>query len=340
MMIAAQRRLEQLEEDTSSPFAARRLSYRDLGSKYGRFLRFAGADLGYIIRSCSHRLLSLDQSSQNIPSWFLTTSLTQYNLSEEGNFACFCSGCVPAQSRSRASKLESSQDTCGELLLLQNRMIHHDVDEDQSWQALVRLSHEVRERASEIFESEGVRSGAELAKSSGVYHPDAITWSLPVSLENLSDCLGRSQLHLRMDHSDLLELKDILGTGLHISKLKDSQDILGRTALFIACQRDWGDGVRFLLEEEADPALATIYGSLPLHYAAAEGSIDICQLLLSHKTKFDIKAMDSAGKTALDYARDKKHQDVTDLLSAEYVVADQALVELERVRRLQGAYFI
>jgi hypothetical protein len=84
----------------------------------------------------------------------------------------------------------------------------------------------------------------------------------------------------------------------------DHQDCLGRTILHVACMNNWEDGVYDLLQNCANPAARTIYGSLPLHYAAATASVHICRMLLEKREAFDINATDKAGHTACDYAVD------------------------------------
>jgi len=347
MMMAAKDRLIELKKEITSLFPLLQLTtLMNRSSSYSEFMDFVENGLPSVLDE--HRLLLTHYpSSQNLPGWFLTTHLNRPSLWENNNFAC--SECFPVHSRSSVGELASSQDTCGELLLLQHRIVHHDEHESEYWEAHVRLAHEVQRRASELFESYGFPESAKWVNSLGVYHPETFSYCLPGSTANLSDCLERSQLHLCMDYGDFSDLESLRESGLDVSKLKDYQDILGRTPLLIACQETWEEAVVRLLEENADPGLSTMYGSLPLHYAAAKGSIDICQLLLSHKTRFDIKAEDCVGKTALDYARENEHQDVVNLLSAEYAAADQALEELERARSLQaglenhevqGSYFV
>jgi len=344
-MLAAKDRLEQLMRGLLYPFAVRSHIQPGYGTKYRQFLDFVNNELPDIIPECSEELLCLDPSSHNLPGWFLITSLDQTYCGADNNLAC--SECRE-HSRSRDRGLKSSQDTCGELLLLQHRVMWHHLDiDDEVCQVHSHLSHEVQKRASEIFKSFGIHEGAKWAKSFGVYHPDALECYIPGSTEVLYDCLERTRLHFRMDNMDYCCPE--LEPGLDVSKLKDNQDILGRTALLIACQKGWKKGVEGFLNERADPGLATICGSLPLHYAAARGSINICKLLLAHKKRFDIKAVDCAGNSVLDYAMGKKHQDVVDLLSAKYMAEDRENQELERSRSLeagivnhqvQGSYFV
>jgi len=340
MILAAKDRLKKLVDDLISPFPLPRHGIKRFGSSsYVHFSRFVNGSLAAVLSKHATELFTLEPTSPNLPGWFLTTQLNQAGLEMDINFTC--SDCFPAHPRSRAVEMESSRDSCGEILLLQHRILlhldHDDGDEDEnekSWQSHADLSHEVQKRASEIFASYGLKVGAEWAKSSGVFHPDNFG-CLP-AFPDLTDCLMRSQLHLMIDCGNFDFLALLFKSEPKITELKDRQDILGRTPLLIACQDTWkGEAVEILLEEKADPGLATIYGSLPLHYAAAKGSVEICELLLMHKARFDIKAVDSAGKTALDYANEKRHQKVVDLLSAEYAAADREEEELRRARSLE-----
>jgi len=350
-MMAAKNRLEELEKRSISLFPFRsRVTKNPVSSSYVDFSEFVNYSLDTVLFKHATELFTLEPTSPNLPGWLLTTHLNQAGLGEDIDFTC--SQCFPAHPRSRAVEMENPRDSCSELLLLQHRVIRHDDDDDdydEHWEALVRSSHEVQSEASGMFESHGFPGNAKWAKSLGVYHPDIILSLLPGTTENVSECLERSWLHMRMDNVECWDDVDYIGSNVDVSVVKDEQDILGRTALIIACQEAWPGTVRWLLEEEADPGITTIYGSVPLHYAAVKGSFNICEQLLAHKTRFDIKANDCVGKTALDYAREKKYQDVVDLLSAEYAAADQAFEELKRAcnpptglenHEVQGSYFV
>jgi len=335
MIVAAKNQLKELEKHLISLFPSlSHVTQETNAYSYSRFSLFIER-LATVLSKHAMELFTLEPTSRNLPDWFLANHLNQYGLEAENNFAC--SKCFPTHSRSSASGLESAQDTCGELLLLQHRVVCLDNDDIKYWEAHVRLAHEVQKRASEIFESHGFHESAKWANSLGVYYPEIVRYYVLGSTENFSDCLERSWLHIRMDHANhgkrhLLEL----AFSIDVSDLKDRQDIFGRTILIIACQEGWEGTVEWLLEEEADPGLTTIYGSLPLHYAAAKGLVRICEQLLAHKARFDIRAKDCVGKTALDYAREKEHQDVVDLLSAEYAAADGEDEELSQARSLQA----
>jgi hypothetical protein len=330
MMMAAVKELKRLNRSSTYLFNfGTDLFWQQSGTKYYGFIDFVDHDIPKALRQCTEELLALDLSSQNLPGWFLTVSLNQYEVDQYTNFAC--SDCYPTHPQSTARVLESSQDACSQLLLLQHHLISHD--NPKNWQQKhADLSLKVVERASATIKSFGSNRTAEYGEEIGVYHPDHLVFLLSGPTEDSKDCLERSLLHLRIDDEEDFEIEEMLRLDHDALKLKDKQDILGRTVLLIACRQGWNTGVEILLEQQADPGLATVYGSLPLHYAAAMGSTDICKKLLAHKTRFDMKAEDCMGKTALDWAEEKRHQDVVELLSAEYAAADRE----EELRRSSG----
>ena len=336
MMAAAKKELDYLEYRMTWDFPLSKHAIKETASSpHYRFQFFVEESLRRALHEFSKRLLTLDPTSHNLPGWFLITHLNQLNIQTQDNFAC--TTCFSTNSQPSANGLESPQDTCGELLLLQHRIICCDKNDIESWQAHIDFSQEVQKQAIEMFEFE-LRQVMrwERGERYGVYHPGGLYRCIPSSTEDLNDSLARSPLHMWMDDDDGYRNAGLNGFSHDVSSLKNMQDILGRTALTMACQERWKDAVEWLLKENADPGLATIYGSLPLHYAAVKGSFNICEQLLAHKTRFDIKAKDCMYKTALDYAREKEHQDVVYLLSAEYAAADGEDEELSQARSLQA----
>jgi hypothetical protein len=334
MMRAAANLLKHLKKHLISPFSFDEYQiWRPEGYKYRTLINFTERDIPDALHQCSEDLLTMDPSSQNLPGWFFIASLSRSEDETDINFAC--SNCYPADPPSTTPVLECSQDACSQLLLLQHHFAWHG-DAENHQQKHADLSLKVAERASATFKFFVSNKTAEYAEEIGVYHPiyhpDYLSHMLSGPTEDLKDCLERSRLHLCMDDEGSDQLQEMLRSDHDVLTLKDKQDILGRTILLIACQQGWDECVEIFLEQQADPGLATVYGSLPLHYAAATGSIDICKQLLAHKTRFDIKAKDFMGKTALDWAEEKRHQDVVDLLSAEYAAADRE----EEMRRSSG----
>jgi hypothetical protein len=149
----------------------------------------------------------------------------------------------------------------------------------------------------------------------------------PVSMP---DSLGRTAVHQWLDevkpfHDNndwMCAFKKIIG---HAIGDLDDQDFLGRTLLHITCQQGWYTGTAWLLQQGASAQLVTGYESLPLHYAAANGSNLICRLLLAYRSKFNIHERDRAALKALDYAETYCFMDVIDILYDESIDGDDEI---------------
>ncbi|KAF2791338.1 ankyrin, partial [Melanomma pulvis-pyrius CBS 109.77] len=99
----------------------------------------------------------------------------------------------------------------------------------------------------------------------------------------------------------------------------DRPDILGRSPLHIACHKGRESIAKVLLDIGADVGRRTVFGSLPLHYAAASGSLAACKALLA-VPGINANALDNWGSTALFWAvRNKKSEIVRFLLSLDMV---------------------
>jgi hypothetical protein len=125
------------------------------------------------------------------------------------------------------------------------------------------------------------------------------------------DFLGRTVSHQLVDLGEKVcstWLEDFIESPCQV------QDRLGRTLLHLLCQKGSYECVERSLQIGADPSATTIYGHLPLHYAAQRGDYDMCNLLLRYKEKFDIEQEDEFGRTAYDYASVEDHRHVKLLL--------------------------
>ena len=136
----------------------------------------------------------------------------------------------------------------------------------------------------------------------------------------MPDCLGRTTLHRwldwlpRPDETDLIRLQELLD--FERFQYIDAQDILGRSPLHIVCQSGWAEGVNLLLDRGANTKAETVYKSLPLHYAAAEGHLEVCRLLNENCFASSyLRCRDGLRKTAVDYARFRSHTAVASLLT-------------------------
>jgi hypothetical protein len=133
-------------------------------------------------------------------------------------------------------------------------------------------------------------------------------------LDKVLDCLGRTWLHKYLDISNSPWNDDALDGLLPCSMNNpDVLDILGRTALHIACQKDCPRVVEKLLLSGANAGRKSVSDSLAIHYAAASGSISICRQLISAQC-FDINDYDEMGHTALYYAVRHGHAALVELL--------------------------
>jgi ankyrin repeat protein len=136
------------------------------------------------------------------------------------------------------------------------------------------------------------------------------------------DCFDRFPAHRWLDLLDQDPSDDDWSTILmRDTRIRiDAQDYFGRTLLHITCQKRWPKVTRLLLDMGADPGMATKFSSFPIHYAAANGSKLICEMLLAHKDKFNIHGTDANGLTAHDYAIRNGCTEVAELLSEHHGV--------------------
>lgn len=185
-------------------------------------------------------------------------------------------------------------------------------------QRYVKLSEEMTTEIDRIIESN--RARLPLVSKHGeavLYHDERLTFHYQYL--GPTDCLGRSQAHRWLDH-----LQFSTGESEHLRDKKifslisqydlNAVDILGRTLLHIACRKQWKNGIRWMLERGARTDVETEYKSLPLHYAAAQGSWDICVLLVDHGSLSVVRKQDYKGRNARFYAAAGHHRAVVEYL--------------------------
>jgi hypothetical protein len=232
----------------------------------------------------------------------------------------------------------SSHDVCGEFLARQRRIKKHRdltlaINHSGSTEALedeytryIVLTLEVPRQDGAVFKSLGLsEASVHQSQRIGVFHSQSTFEELLMYCVTVQDCLGRTHAHRCLDVFSKYDVLSDQDLELFLSILEsdpDHQDILGRTLLHIACQMDWAECVEKLLALGAKPGLATIYGSLPIHYAAALGSLEICRKLLACRIRFDTSAEDCNGQTAFSYAGTHGHPEVQELLKAHNVFLD------------------
>lgn len=92
----------------------------------------------------------------------------------------------------------------------------------------------------------------------------------------------------------------------------DVQNVLGETALFVACQLGDAQAVKLLTKKGASVDAARVDGDTPLVIAAYQGYLECARLLLNEGA--DVDARDSGGETALFAATGEHHAPVVSLL--------------------------
>jgi hypothetical protein len=138
----------------------------------------------------------------------------------------------------------------------------------------------------------------------------------------LIDCTGRTPLH-RSIEMDLLgtEYDHLLERATDAGEL-DLADLFGRSPLHIACQKGHSDVVKKLIAKGADIHACTPLGSTPLHYAAASGWLEICEILASQFKPNSkcltagqfVNSPDYYGRSALFYAVRSKRRGIVKTL--------------------------
>lgn len=134
----------------------------------------------------------------------------------------------------------------------------------------------------------------------------------PVSLE-VRDKKGRTPLHYsayRGETAVVACFVEVLG----FKRLDRAEAQTGETAMLIAARAGYADVLRLLVEGFASVTLQNRRGLTPLHYAAAAGASECCQLLLEARSEPEV--FDKLGRSSQMWAEDFEHKDVADLLAA------------------------
>jgi ankyrin repeat protein len=111
---------------------------------------------------------------------------------------------------------------------------------------------------------------------------------------------GEGALHIVARRSDALYLRALLQADDVNANLQDTR---GNTALMIAVEQNWGEGVGILIRYRANVNLANSGGETPLIRAVQMHNVDIVRQLLDAKADPD-RADYGSGKSARDYARE------------------------------------
>lgn len=112
---------------------------------------------------------------------------------------------------------------------------------------------------------------------------------------------GEGALHIVTRRSDATYLRVLLQQDDINTNLQDNR---GNTALIIAAERGWGEGVQILLKYGANVNMANSSGETPLIRAVQVHDIDVVRQLLDAGASPD-RTDNVTGKSARDYARDE-----------------------------------
>lgn len=154
----------------------------------------------------------------------------------------------------------------------------------------------------DLFEASAV---GDCGRLQTLLHHDA-TWVYQTSAD------GWSALHLAAAFGGPSAVSLLLEHGSHVHQV--SRNPMHNQALHacIALSRNL-ETIRLLIEHGADVNAAQAGGFTPLHQAAAAGARDIVLLLLHAGA--DSATLCDQGKTAADYAQDRGHSALAQLLS-------------------------
>lgn len=111
---------------------------------------------------------------------------------------------------------------------------------------------------------------------------------------------GEGALHIVARRSDALYLRALLQADDVNPNLQDGR---GNTALMVAVEQNWSEGVNILIKYRANVNLANAGGETPLIRAVQMHNADIIRQLLDAKADPD-RADYGSGKSARDYARE------------------------------------
>ncbi|AUD40355.1 ankyrin repeat family protein [Flamingopox virus FGPVKD09] len=111
---------------------------------------------------------------------------------------------------------------------------------------------------------------------------------------NSFDSFGETPLHAATRSGSIETVNALISYGCIV----DIKDNIGSTPLMHACR--YKDISQLLIEKGADPNISNIHGYTPLHNAAAYGSVDVVNLLLSYGASIDAKDK-IIGSTPLDH---------------------------------------
>lgn len=133
-------------------------------------------------------------------------------------------------------------------------------------------------------------------------------------IESLMACKtvseGFTALHFAIKRCQSSTVELMLKTKVNVN----TQDIRGRTPLYLAVWNGHEDAMKQLLSSGADPNIRSIYGTT-LHCAVKRGTPDLLRLLISASgPQIDINIKDVLSQTALQEAQARGRDDIVEIL--------------------------
>lgn len=289
------------------------------------FANFVTRDVYAAVRRATNELLTM---SEHVPYGKAMESIIAIlsgkiltHLKPINDLEISCSLCKPEDDKYLMRRLIEADDVGGEYIARKCRISRYlyclncknptkamyDMLEagNQELERLAALSPRIVSHVIALFESFGMAHAAATARRMELFHSSMIGSKLFERRVEMKDSLGRSTLHQWLDNKERYHPNDLKILRKNAPRFDiDAQDILGRTALHIACQKSQIDIVKTLLNLGADPCMITKFSHSPLHYAAVADiniTSELCQMLCDRMSHQAITESDKLHCNAYEY---------------------------------------
>jgi ankyrin repeat protein len=125
---------------------------------------------------------------------------------------------------------------------------------------------------------------------------------------------GLTPLHVAVREGHEAAVRALLAAGAEVNAIDapELQHPYRWNALHLAVFTSRTGAAKLLIDKGADACAGDAWGVTPLHYAAANGEVELVKAMLA--ARFDRAVTDKRGRTPLDLAREGKHAEVIKLL--------------------------